>query len=108
MTTQDKELVWSSWNAGQSMSDIARDINKMPASVFGFLRQYSGIEPRRRCRRSSHLSMLEHEEISRGIASGLSLRAIARELGRCTSTVHIPEQREHPFWLNVNTDSGST
>jgi len=87
MTIEDKELVWSSWHAGRSMSDIARDINKMPASVFGFLRQYGGIEPRQRCRRSSHLSIEEREEISRGIASGSSLRSIARELGRSPSTI---------------------
>jgi len=35
----------------------------------------------------SHLSSMEREEISRGLASGCSLRAIARQLGREASTV---------------------
>src|SRR5207302_8892949 len=33
------------------------------------------------------LSLAEREEISRGVAAGLSLRAIARQLGRAPSTV---------------------
>ena len=38
-------------------------------------------------RRPVRLSLVEREEISRGLVAGLSLRAIARQLGRSPSTV---------------------
>lgn len=69
------------------MSVICRLIEKPPATVFPYLRYHGGIEPRRRTRRPSALSMLEREGISRGLAVGISIRAIARTLGRSPSTV---------------------
>jgi len=87
MTVEDKEVVWSGWHSGRSMSDIARDIDKAPASVFGLLRQHGGIEPAARTRNARCLSLEEREEISRGLAAGSSLRTIAGELGRSPSTV---------------------
>lgn len=69
------------------MSVICRLIEKPPATVFSYLRYHGGIEPRRRTRRPSALSMLEREGISRGLAVGISIRAIARTLGRSPSTV---------------------
>lgn len=41
----------------------------------------------------SHLSAMEREDISRGLALGRSLRAIARELGRSPSTVSRERHR---------------
>jgi len=46
-----------------------------------------GIAPRPRRRSSRVLSRAEREEISRGIAAGASMRAIAASLGRSPSTV---------------------
>lgn len=43
--------------------------------------------PRQGTRRISCLSMSERESISRGLASDISYRAIARELGRSASTI---------------------
>jgi IS30 family transposase len=40
-----------------------------------------------RCRRKSALTVVEREEISRGVAAGWSVRQIARKLGRSPSTV---------------------
>ena len=43
--------------------------------------------PREPVRSPLRLSLVEREEISRGLAGGESLRAIARQLGRAPSTV---------------------
>src|SRR4051794_41772364 len=46
-----------------------------------------GFSPPERHRRRCALTPAEREEISRGLATGESLRAIARRLGRSASTV---------------------
>ena len=51
------------------------------------LSRYGGIRPRIRCRSARVLTGAEREEISRGIASGQSLRLIARILNRSPSTL---------------------
>lgn len=82
-----KQELWRRWRKGESLSDIGRSLDKFPASVFGVLRLYGGYPPNPRVRASRSLSLGDREEISRGIASGLSLRAIARALGRAPSTI---------------------
>jgi hypothetical protein len=47
-----------------------------------YLRQSGGITPIPRQRRADHLTLVEREEISRGIAAGLSARLIARRIDR--------------------------
>ena len=82
-----KAIIWREWRKGSHMSVICRLIEKPSATVFSYLRYHGGIEPRRRARRPSALSMLERESISRGLAVGISIRAIACSLGRSPSTV---------------------
>ena len=43
--------------------------------------------PRKPTRSKRHLSLAEREEVSRGLGSGASYRAIARRLGRAPSTI---------------------
>ena len=62
MTSKDKTTVWKRWHEGRSMSQIAPEIGKTPASVFGLLRRYGGIEPRTRTRRPDALTEHEREE----------------------------------------------
>ncbi|MGW5382434.1 IS30 family transposase [Nocardia sp. NPDC003963] len=52
-----------------------------------FLAQTGGVRKRRRIRQSRHLTLAEHEEISRGLAMGCSSRMIAVSLGRSPSTI---------------------
>ena len=85
-TAQWTEL-WRRWKEGQSLSDIRRALSKPPGSVFGYLSATGGIAPEPRRRSSRVLSLVEREEISRGLSSGLSLCAIAVELGRDPATV---------------------
>jgi IS30 family transposase len=52
-----------------------------------------GIRPAERKRSRLALTLNEREEISRGLVSGLSLRAIARQLGRASSSISREVQR---------------
>lgn len=87
MTVERKAIIWHEWRKGTPMSVICRIIDKPAATVFSYLRYHGGIEPRRRIRRLSSLSIQEREEISRGLAVGVSIRSIARDLCRSPSTV---------------------
>lgn len=82
-----KQELWERWKAGESISDIARALEKPPGSIHGMLQATGGISPPERRRRRCSLTPAEREEISRGLATGESLRAIARRLGRPASTV---------------------
>jgi IS30 family transposase len=79
--------LWERWKAGESISDISRALKKPPGSIHGMLKATAGIAPPQRCRPRWMLSLAEREEISRGLASGDSMRSIAARLGRATSTV---------------------
>lgn len=57
------------------------------------LRLRGGIAPPKRRRSRLALTQLEREEISRGVAAGQSIRAIAREIKRSPSTVSREIQR---------------
>ena len=82
-----KKELWERWKAGESISDISRALKKPPGSIHGMLRATGGIAPPRRRRRRCALTLAEREEISRGLATGDSLRTIAARLGRSASTV---------------------
>ena len=86
-TELEKAEVWDRWKAGESMRSIARRLGRQHASVRTMIGDAGGVRPvaRRRC--SRHLSVVEREEISRGVAAGVSIRKIAGRLGRAPSTV---------------------
>ena len=87
MNPTRKTIIWQRWKAGSSMAEISREIAKPPATVFSYLWYHGGIEPRRRSRSVTALSFCERETISRGLASGESMRAMAALLGRSPSTI---------------------
>jgi len=87
MTPEKKAKIWELWQEGVPMSVIAREIIKPPATIFSYLLYHGGIQPRIRLRRPDSLALEERETISRGLASGLSMRQIAQDLGRAPSTV---------------------
>ena len=82
-----KKELWARWRNGESISDISRALKKPPGSIHGMLKATGGISPPQRRRRRCALTPTEREEISRGLATGDSLRAIAARLGRPASTV---------------------
>ena len=87
MNSDRKAVIWREWKKGVPMSVICRLIEKPPATVFSYLRYHEGIEPRIKTRRPSTLSLREREEVSRGLAGGISIRSIARTLGSSPSTI---------------------
>jgi IS30 family transposase len=79
--------VWRRWKAGQSLHDIGRAYGKPHPSIRCVLLPRGGIAPAARRRSRLALTLGEREDISRGIASGLSTREMAGHLGRAASTV---------------------
>lgn len=79
--------IWDRWQAGESMSSIGRGFDRESSSVFSVLSPTGGIRPAERRRSPRALSLVEREEISRSLGVGLSLRRIARQLGRAPSTI---------------------
>ena len=87
LSAAGKKELWERWRAGESISDIARVLQKAPGSIHGMIEATGGISPSERRRRRCALTPAEREEISRGLAANDSLRAIAVRLGRPASTV---------------------
>ena len=79
--------IWDRWQRGESMSSIGRVFERESSSVFSVISPTGGIRPPDRNRAALALSTAEREEISRGLSTNLSLRAIARHLGRAPSTI---------------------
>jgi IS30 family transposase len=84
--TQRTEI-WSRWKSGQSLHEIGRAFSKPHSCIRCLLLPRGGIAPALRRRSRLALSRSEREDISRGIASGSSIREIARHLDRAASTV---------------------
>lgn len=86
-TAAESAEVWDRWQRGEGLKLIGRVFDRSSGAIFEHLRPHGGIRPapRRRSRRT--LSLDDREEISRGLACGLSLRSIAGALGRAPSTI---------------------
>ena len=79
--------IWRRWKAGESLHEIGRAFGRKHTSIHLLLSHHGGIVPTVRRRSPQALTLAEREDISRGIASGLSIRAIATRLSRATSMV---------------------
>jgi IS30 family transposase len=86
-TNEQKALMWDRWQQGDSMHDIAKLFDRGHSSIQRILTENGGMRPRERKRSPLALTLAEREVISRGLASQLSLRSIAAQLGRSPSTV---------------------
>ena len=84
--TQSAE-VWDRWQRGEGLRAIGRVFGKTSSAIFAHLKPHGGIRPALRRRSRRMLGMDEREEISRGMAAGVSLRCVARRLGRAPSTI---------------------
>ena len=82
-----KSLMWERWKQGWTLHEIGKLFDRPHTSIHNILSQTGGIRPAQRTRAATALTLAEREEISRAIAMGKSIRAIAVHLGRAPSTI---------------------
>src|ERR1700678_1589964 len=87
LSAEQKLDVWRRWKAGQTLHKIGRAFGKEHSSIRCLVSRHGGIAPAVRRRALLALTLREREEISRGLASGSSIREIAKGLERAVSTV---------------------
>ena len=84
---EDKKTIWDMREAGVPVKRIAKHLGRQNSSLRMFIADAGGRRPSARERCELRLSSVEREEISRGVAAGLSFRAIARGMSRSASTI---------------------
>src|SRR5579871_3820610 len=87
LSSAQRADMWDRWKAGQSLNAIGRALGKDKQVIHFLLARHGGITPPVRHRSPRALTLAEREDISRGIASGCSMRVISQRLRRCCSTV---------------------
>ena len=84
---EERQTIWDMREAGVPVKRIARHLGRQNVSLRKFIADAGGKRPTPRQRSELRLSLQEREEISRGLAAGDSIRAVAEALGRSPSTV---------------------
>ena len=83
----EKTELWRRWRRGESLNAIGRALGRIAHVVRYEVARTGGIPPPARQRSRLALTLTEREAISRGRASGTSVRQISRQLRRAPSTV---------------------
>ncbi len=106
-TPEERAAVWHGWKSGLTLKEIGESLHRSSPSVLWVLRRDGGFAPRSRRRAARALQAQEREEISRGLSAGLSIREIARCLGRAASTVsrEIGRNGGRRFYRAANADA---
>ena len=86
-TPEQKADIWSRWEKGESLISIGRLFDRPSSSIFNMLAPTGGIRPPIRKRSKLALTLSDREDISRGIAAGLTIRSIAEKIHRSPSTI---------------------
>ena len=87
LSASQKAELWARWKRGESLSEIARALDRVPGAIHHVVLRRGGITPAARRRSPRTLSTQDREEISRALARGESLRSMARALRRAPSTI---------------------
>lgn len=82
-----KQIVWQQWKQGRPIREIGLGMGRTPGAIRLLLATNGGIVPPTRHRADRSLTLADREEISRGLAAGLSYREIGRRLNRPASTI---------------------
>jgi transposase, IS30 family len=93
-SSAERRELWGRWKQGQGLTEIAQALSRPIPSVQNVLKCNGGIAPAARKRADVTLKLSEREEISRGLAGGMSIRGIATLMRRAPSTVSR-EVRRH-------------
>jgi IS30 family transposase len=83
----ERSEIWRRWRDGETLISIGEALGKRSSSIYNFVKRHGGIAPAERRRAEGSLSLMEREDISRGISAGLTDREIARRLRRSPSTI---------------------
>jgi IS30 family transposase len=94
LTADEVGTIWAQWRAGVPQRAIARALGRPPGTVYHTIRAAGGLPPRPRRRAARALTLGEREEIACGLAAGVSLRALSRQLGRAPSTLSREVRRQ--------------
>jgi IS30 family transposase len=86
-SAENRVTIWDMREAGVPVKRIAKHLDRQNSSLRRFIADHGGTRPSERERSDLRLSLEEREEISRGLAAELSIRAIAAGLERSPSTV---------------------
>ncbi len=86
-SAEELRALWILWKDGQTYDAIGQALAVPRDSVYSIVSKHGGLVPRERTRAMRTLSSTEREEISRSLASGDSMRCVARRLGRAPSTI---------------------
>ena len=79
LTAAQKAELWRRWREGDSLRAIGRALGRISKCVHYIVAGAGGIPPVPRQRAPKALTLADRETISRGVASGSSLRAISRD-----------------------------
>lgn len=87
LSWSQRREIFKMWRLGHTQSEIARSFERSQGGIRNVIQQTGGYSPPDQQRSTRQLRIDERETISIGLASGLSIRSIAAELGRSPSTV---------------------
>src|ERR1700744_6466892 len=87
LTSTQKSEIWTRWRAAESVSEIARGLQREVGSIHRMLAKRGGIAPPPRKRAPLALKAEEREAISRGVRANWSARRIAASIARAPSTI---------------------
>jgi len=87
LSVDDIHVLWSRWFQGDTSVQISAVLGCDKDTVTWHVVRGGGVRPPERRRAARHLTLAEREEISRSLAQGEGVCAIARRLGRSASTI---------------------
>ena len=82
-----KAEIWGRRQRGETYAGISAAVGASDQAIYTVIKEWGGIAPRPRRRATRALTLLDREEISRGIAAEATFAAIGRRLQRPTSTI---------------------
>lgn len=95
------------WDRGEAMRSIGQLFDRSSSSIYSLLSKTGDIRPPERKRSRLSLTLVERENISRGIVALRWIRSIARELCRSALTVSREIKRNGGYadYRAVDTDT---
>ena len=87
MSWKERNELWRRWRAGESLMDIATALARERTGLGAVVAAAGGIAPAPQQRSRRALTLVEREEISRGIAGHETVRGMAARLHRAPSTI---------------------